>query len=686
MSFFKDFLVTGHAGLIYYWPCNEFNDRTLYGKRPLNISNNLIGNKEKVKSVKLDALPSILYVLTNAKLLLMLVEFTQSDVIVKKVISCWASEESKYFPCEYSCLDYDFCLNRVVVCTDMGSVHLLKIAPGLKYISSRCFHACKIMTVVLDRVKHLIISCSTDGLINICTLDLLTPVYISSLKQNIFQIYKLDFEPRDQWLLIGRRGIYTADINLPKVKLPVYAGDVTLIKHTKCNDSFNILTLLYRDGSIFLFNVETGQQIMEVRKVCLPEGRSIIDLLFDHVSRRLYALTNDGCLLVMFVNHESKQSKPLYRVDSKSKRSTVTAIAYFQDNLITDASGIGKQSLTILLGHMNGTISLFRSTYQPKENFFNAHRGAISCIHVNSRAATPTSIMDDMEANHVLMLLSGGRDCFFKMWLIELVDNESRLSVQLFYSKELECIPKFLSGIDIQHAVVAMRNEPSLLMFDINIGNNTDVFNSVNPVALTLHRISDSKPKRYLLGIALSIKLQLYATNTSDNFVLMWNVRNELVRQLIFDEKISSCIFSVDREDLLVSYQKSIFVISSSEYLPNEMYRTLTLQSKFHPEKSVESRFDRHQFPHGIKLLELASYKYDFKKHRLQLIDALEKVFEINSSRDNIDLSESDDNATDNSSIDDMDSTCSEPSFWRKVPENIRQALRDLKERRNREL
>ena len=88
--------------------------------------------------------------------------------------------------------------------------------------------------------------------------------------------------------------------------------------------------------------------------------------------------------------------------------------------------------------------------------------------------------------------------------------------------------------------------------------------------------------------------MQLFATSSEDQSVKIWNLNNQLVRELSFDDTLCGVCFGTRRGDLLVGFQCHISLVPLVKYLPGPY---LEMLSKMHFDNQMTERhvqFDDH--------------------------------------------------------------------------------------------
>lgn len=98
--------------------------------------------------------------------------------------------------------------------------------------------------------------------------------------------------------------------------------------------------------------------------------------------------------------------------------------------------------------------------------------------------------------------------------------------------------------------------------------------------------------------------LKLFATSSEDQSIKLWNIKNQLVRELNFDDTLCGVCFANHRGDLLVGFQCHISLVTLTNYLPGTY---LDRVSSMHFENDPVERyvqFDDHlQFWYDPKIV-----------------------------------------------------------------------------------
>ncbi|KAJ3241679.1 WD repeat-containing protein 87 [Chytriomyces hyalinus] len=329
------------------------------------------------------------------------------------------------------------------------------------------------------------------------------------------------------------------------------------------------------DASIKLLSPVTGACLMTAFPVI--RDCTVRSVEYDIVSNMLWALTTAGDVFVY-----STVCNPCKVVDEwrvQAGKEVVTCMASLRVS-----PKHGKRSLTSLKSP--AIYALFGGTETGQIVTMDIRKlgGDIVTIH----QAHSSKISAISCCSEKMQLFSAGFDGLVKLWSISWTekmettakDGENPdlcLQIQAYSSVSSFCIGRMPKGYATgirwnlnSESVVFSSNQTQLAFFDWNAKGISE---------MRKKHAADEDHVKTVSGLSSLHSLQLFASSSEDGTAKIWDAEaNGLVREIQFNEVVSSVCFNNPRGDLLVALSSQLILVRVHDYLPNQYLADLVIK------------------------------------------------------------------------------------------------------------
>jgi len=122
----------------------------------------------------------------------------------------------------------------------------------------------------------------------------------------------------------------------------------------------------------------------------------------------------------------------------------------------------------------------------------------------------------------------------------------------------------------------------------------------------------------FLFHIAISAtsKLKLFASSDTEGYIKIWDNTNSLLREIYFDQSLSTIEFLSSNGELIIAYQNNIHLILPENYLFN--LKKFQIKQQIIIDRIAEDNRLEIIQPFNISYQSLPIFDYNIKKHHLK--------------------------------------------------------------------
>ncbi|TPX75061.1 hypothetical protein CcCBS67573_g03666 [Chytriomyces confervae] len=424
-----------------------------------------------------------------------------------------------------------------------------------------------------DSRRHpFLLSSYLDGIIRMWNLETGSCVYKHETNT---ECLGLDWLRTDVFFHYARDRICVWNLNRHYTIFSSITAQVKIVQRKEVFGFPPRILAVSSDASIKLLSPVTGACLMTAFPVI--RDCTVRSVEYDIVSNMLWALTTAGDVFIY-----STVCNPCKVVDEwrvQAGKDVVTCMASLRVS-----PKHGKRSLTSLKSPAIYTLFGGTETGQIVTMDIRKLGGDIVTIH----QAHSSKISAISCCSEKMQLFSAGFDGLVKLWSISWTekmettakDGENPdlcLQIQAYSSLSSLCVghmPKgYATGICWNlnsETVVFSSNQTQLAFFD---------WNSKGISEMKKKHAADEDHVKTVSGLSSLHSLQLFASSSEDGTAKIWDAEaNGLVREIQFNEIVSSVCFNNPRGDLLVALSSQLILVRVHDYLPNQYLADLVIK------------------------------------------------------------------------------------------------------------
>ncbi|KAJ3014291.1 UNVERIFIED_CONTAM: WD repeat-containing protein 87 [Siphonaria sp. JEL0065] len=411
----------------------------------------------------------------------------------------------------------------------------------------------------------------------------------------------LDWLRPDVFFHYSRDRICVWNLNRKYVSFSTITSAVNILRRIEVPGSKPRILAVAEDASIKLLSPVTGATLLTAFPVI--KDSLIRSVEYDIVSNMLWTLTHSGDLFVY-----STVMNPCKVVDEwkvQPGRDLITCMSAFRI-----APKGGKRSLTNL--KTPAVYTLFGGTDSGQvvtldirliggemKILTQAHTATISAISCCSeKMQLVTAATGEFLFGKIDELTIDDSDGLIKLWSISWTNKMDTTS------KDAEnpdlCLQLLPYATANTNAVVKLPKGYATNI-SLNVGSETAAFASETTL-LTLFNwnykgFSDMKKKhaadedhlKRVTFVSSLASLHLFATSSEDGTAKIWDaIGNSLIREIQFNEPISSIGFCNEKGDLLIGLPNQLVLVRVHDYLPNQFLADLIIKPDGWPDDPIE--------------------------------------------------------------------------------------------------
>ena len=436
-------------------------------------------------------------------------------------------------------------------------------------------HKGPVTTVEPHRKETLLFSCSHDGTVRLWRMDSLKIFTRLEIGEKIYHLSLLgdtEFFFRTEKDLM----IYTQN-QFYQFFSSVESKPYKLIC-CRAKGKPNRLLVSTEDGSVRVFSPVTGLTLTIIYP--MPTFQIFTQFAYDLHQNRLHTVLQGGKVIVYNTATNPCKCEELWEPSSHDEYVTKILIVTvdFQCERVWDVDNL------VFAGLNNGQIILCESLVCVLKFPVQAHEGALTCFEAcrQERGATPFS------SSHMTnVIVTGGEDCFFKIWLININSETSRplVELSLLLKIYLQHVPLHICMAQQLVAVVVKTSTHlgtrwRLVMYNITICrrhipnlSTAEMWRSSSGswiIPVQMNHSPNEDHSQELTAIDKCTAIKIFLTAGKDGFIKIWSNDNQLIREMNFAEPIYASCFANDRGDVLVGYGTHVCSVSVINYLPLE--------------------------------------------------------------------------------------------------------------------
>ena len=448
-------------------------------------------------------------------------------------------------------------------------------------------HYGPVTSVEPHRKETLLFSCSHDGTVRLWRMDSLRIFTRLEIGEKIYHLSLIGdteffFQTEKDLMIYTQNQFYQffASVESKPYKLVC----------CRAKGKHNRLLVSAEDGSVRVFSPVTGLTLTIVYP--MPTFQIFTQFAYDIHQDRLYTVLQGGRVLVYNTAINPCKCEELWRPSCRDEH--VTNILLVTIEFVCD--GVADVDNLVFAGLNNGQIILCEALMCFLKFPVQAHEGALTCFE----GYTPAAVGGSKVPSKTSIVVTGGKDCYIKIWIIHISSGTRRPLVELSLLLRifLPSIPLQLCTYGELLAVIIKTSTHlgirwRLVMYMLSSGkDNRDLttvshWSSLSRDWIIPWQITHPPNEDHALELTSLDKcpaINVFLTAGKDGFVKIWNKENKLLREMNFAMAIYASCFANDRGDVLVGYGTHVCCVSVINYLPLEnlarLYQSSVLNIK----------------------------------------------------------------------------------------------------------
>ncbi|KAJ3246359.1 hypothetical protein HDU78_007261 [Chytriomyces hyalinus] len=549
-------LIAVSSHVVTMWGIKAFVNRgslTLEVLLQHSVEINLPGN-EWITNVTLDEASQYLYVMVNTKVLVY-------ECSTCMEVDSWLQVSTREVTSIVRYQPYGF----TIVGNRDGSVKILNTSNAQVHEFQSHYKA--ITSLAVYPFGPVIIATALDKSVRMYNLSTFKEVYCFYLRELPLNMYV----PDDASLcIVGKEDVTVWNLNhLNSGFCSLNAQPITISSVESIGTVPTRILVRSNDDVIRLISPATGK----ILTTCLPlfEMDTVVQAVYSRQSEKMFLLIETGEIWIIGSTHNPCVVLDIWR--STGENITILAVVEgMQPHMGLGLNPNRRKSIcgavdrrksivghprnsktstdtpysVLISGTSNGQILVYNLVGEIAYRQ-QLHQGKVTCI------------ASDIEQN---IIVTAGEDKTMNVSVFNPA-REEVISVRI--SIETESVVRLLS-IGLEHICVGYDDcTAHIYRFDLSEGTSSQ---------LPPHNKSDDHGDT-LTSICGVKKLGLFVTSSLDATIKVWDLTNNLVRELQFHHPISSIAVSNRRGDLLLDMETRVDVISYSAYLPPQYVKTV---------------------------------------------------------------------------------------------------------------
>ncbi|KAI8616193.1 hypothetical protein BC830DRAFT_221057 [Chytriomyces sp. MP71] len=504
--------------------------------------------KEWITNVFLDAFSQYLYVMVNSKVLIY-------ECSTCMEVDSWLQVSSRQVTSIVCYHPYSF---TILGCKD-GTIKVLNMSSALVHEFQSHYRPITSLALYPHSAGGpVVIATALDKTIRMYSLKTFKEVYCLRLVENPVALTVLD----DATMCITSSESVTL-WNLNHINSGFCTLNSHAIKIARVDSLGGIPTRILtrtEDDVIRLVSPINGK----VLTTCLPlfEMDKVVEVAYSAKIDKMFLLietgeiwtigtTHNPCVVLDIWRSIGEEISVLVVVEGSQLLDGSNSMTRQKNVVGSHSAGVSLSFAVLMSGTTNGQILLYNLVgdvvYRQQ-----LHLGKVTCI------------VSDIEHN---IIVSGGEDKLIR------VSRFSPMSPDIFdvlVSIEAEAVPRIIS-IGSNYICVCY-DDATLHMYQFNLGTGTSRL-------VPNHSKSDDHTET-ITSICSAKALGLFITASMDSTVKVWDLHNNMVREIQFHHPILSVALASQRGDLLLDIDNRIDIIAYNLYLPPPYIKLVEASSR----------------------------------------------------------------------------------------------------------
>ena len=480
-------------------------------------------------------------------------------------------------------------------------------------------HYGPVTTVEPHRKETLLFSCSYDGTVRLWRMDSLKIFTRLEIGERIYHLSLLGdteffFQTEKDLMIYTQNQFYQFFASVESKPYRLLC--------CRAKGKPNRLLVSTEDGSVRVFSPVTGLTLTIIYP--MPTFQIFTQFAYDVHQDRLHTVLQGGRVLVYNTATNPCKCEELWQPSNPDEY--VTNILIVTVDFMCE--GVWDVDNLVFAGLNNGQIILCESLVCFLKFPVQAHEGALTCFE-ECKLLPEGSGGAQASTNHATnIVVTGGKDCYFKIWMIQISSETSRPLVELnvIIKVYLPSVPlQLCMNSDLLAVVIKTSTHVGLrwrlVMYKLTIGrrdssklSSTEMWRTNSGswiIPVQINHPPNEDHTQELTSIDKCFAINIFLTAGKDGFIKIWSKDNLLIREMNFAEPIYASCFANDRGDVLVGYGTHVCSVSVINYLPLENLARLRQASTLNIKVCIMIYFTI--FPTSYSLLFLfLSDQYDW--------------------------------------------------------------------------
>ncbi|KAJ1108325.1 hypothetical protein NDU88_005701 [Pleurodeles waltl] len=357
----------------------------------------------------------------------------------------------------------------------------------------------------------------------------------------------------------------------------------------KCSSNTSRIIAFTEDGMIRFISPITGELLLLTWPYALLEKAT--DYVYDPDIDELFIAVGSGDILVLNTAMCPSPAKYILST-SENKEDKVLCLVSIRQKLWHNMVHL------VFSGHLSGQIRLI----SPRNCSIGEHK-----IHNGSILAMCSQSMERLEGDSIAsrLLCSFGTDSYITLQSI--IVKKRRIQMK-HLAKVLSNCP--LSHIQLIPGLVCAITEKNKIRF-WHINESLWVSGKMEQSFTESEEIQTSK----IISFDFCPSLGLLLTGEENGTIRVWDTKGILQAEFGISQGFSSTCFANQRGDLLIGLNRNIYLLSSLQYLPEDLLQTLA--SKDEEEELIENSLPfLHSSLSSFDILLVPKYLYSAEKSK----------------------------------------------------------------------
>ena len=366
-----------------------------------------------------------------------------------------------------------------------------------------------------------------------------------------------------------------------------YRSKPLFLRRVQFKDKCPRLLTATSDGSIKLLSPVTGFTLA----TGFPSHTesTIRYVAYNMKSEIIYCLsTNDEIMVYDASTNPFKLIKIHSAATSTHEPYSVAVEADFYNYLL---GSIQETDARLTLdGELVRDFMLFFGTQSGQLVYMDIANDFKECVLVQAHASQLDKLLYDQKR---ALLISSGQDQVIKVWAPKLAYEMAKLQSQadnngLCFVTTIQCVSSInLQACDLNSIAFGICRSFGAVAVPFN--GSILIGNYINDVSIQNNYSSDEQTVGKVTAIESLEAYGYWASVSTDNTVKIWDMKKRLLREIQFNESISSICVANRRGDLLVGLSDQISLVRIQDFLPAQVLKELVLNEL--EDDPIESAF-----------------------------------------------------------------------------------------------